>query len=159
MAKRIWVAKMNCQMPFRDFIKGEEVELDDNDVTARVKALFDCRDKEENDKADADLKVMIARLKAAKIPIPRGATKEKVKELFDTFLVKGALASSVAGEGDDRKEEHNPDSPADGDDESPSDAAPANEKNEEDKAEEKPTNEKPSDKKHAECKAKDEAKK
>lgn len=98
MAKRIWVAKMNCQMPFRDFAKGEEVELDDENVTARVKALFECRDKEEKVEYDADFKVMVARLKAAKIPIPRGATKEKVKELFDTFLVKGALASSIAGD-------------------------------------------------------------
>jgi hypothetical protein len=105
MAKRIWVAKMNCQMPFRDFVKGEEIELDDEAVTARVKALFDCRDKEEKAEADADFKVMVARLKAAKIPIPRGATKEKVKELFDTFLVKGPLASSVAGDDAGNKEE------------------------------------------------------
>ena len=98
MAKRIWVAKMNCQMPFRDFMKGEEIELDDESVTERVKALFNCRDKEENAEADADFKVMVARLKAAKIPIPRGANKEKVKELFDTFLVKGALAQNVSGD-------------------------------------------------------------
>ena len=110
MAKRIWVAKMNCQMPFRDFVKGEEIELDDENVTARVKALFDCRDKEEKAEVDANFKVMLARLKAAKIPIPRGATKEKVKELFDTFLVKGPLASSVAG--DEKKEEEKTDTPA-----------------------------------------------
>ena len=113
MAKRIWVAKMNCQMPFRDFAKGEEIELDDENVTARVKALFDCRDKEEKVEADADFKVMVARLKAAKIPIPRGATKEKVKELFDTFLVKGALASSIAGDDAGIKEEEKADAPAD----------------------------------------------
>ena len=106
MAKRIWVAKMNCQMPFRDFMKGEEIELDDENVTARVKALFECRDKkEEKTEYDADFKVMVARLKAAKIPIPRGATKEKVKELFDTFLVKGPLASSIAGDDAGNKEE------------------------------------------------------
>lgn len=99
MAKRIWVAKMNCQMPFRDFMKGEEIELDDENVTARVKALFDCRDKEEKAKADdADFKVMVARLKAAKIPIPRGANKDKVKELFKQFLVDGATAPSISGE-------------------------------------------------------------
>ena len=98
MAKRTWVAKMNCQMPFRDFLKGEEVVLDDSEVTARVKALFDCKDKPEEKKNDPDFKVMVDRLKAAKIPIPRGATKEKVKELFDTFLVKGALAQNVSGE-------------------------------------------------------------
>lgn len=105
MAKRIWVAKMNCQMPFRDFMKGEEIELDDANVTERVKALFECRDKEEKVDADADFKVIVARLKAAKIPIPRGATKEKVKELFDTFLVKGALASSIAGDDAGNREE------------------------------------------------------
>ena len=133
MAKRIWVAKMNCQMPFRDFLKGEEIELDDENVTARVKALFDCRDKEEKVEADADFKVMLARLKAAKIPIPRGATKDKVKELFDTFLVKGALASSIAGDDAGNKEEQNADAPADGDK-----AAPAEEKKSE--ADEKPAN-------------------
>ena len=98
MAKRTWVAKMNCQMPFRDFLKGEEVVLDDSDVTARVKALFECKDKPEEEKSDPDFKVMVDRLKAAKIPIPRGATKEKVKELFDTFLVNGALAQNISGE-------------------------------------------------------------
>jgi hypothetical protein len=138
MAKRIWVAKMNCQMPFRDFMKGEEIELDDENVTARVKALFDCRDKEEKAEADADFKVMVARLKAAKIPIPRGATKEKVKELFDTFLVKGALASNIVGE--EKKEEEKPDAPTEGADAAPADTtpAPAEEKKEEAKAEEKP---------------------
>lgn len=114
MAKRIWVAKMNCQMPFRDFMRGEEIELDDENVTERVKALFECRDKEEKVEADADFKVIVARLKAAKIPIPRGATKEKVKELFDTFLVKGALASSIAGDDADKKEEEKTETPAEG---------------------------------------------
>jgi hypothetical protein len=89
---------MNCQMPFRDFLKGDEVVLDDSEVTARVKALFECKDKQEEKKNDPDFKVMVDRLKAAKIPIPRGATKEKVKELFDTFLVKGALAQNISGE-------------------------------------------------------------
>ena len=111
MAKRIWVAKMNCQMPFRDFARGEEIELDDENVTARVKALFECRDKEEKVEAAADFKVMLARLKAAKIQIPRGATKEKIKELFDTFLVKGALASSIAGDDAGIKEEEKADTP------------------------------------------------
>lgn len=98
MAKRTWVAKMNCQMPFRDFLKGEEVVLDDSAVTARVKDLFECKDKTEENESDPDFKVMVDRLKAAKIPIPRGATKEKVRELFDTFLVKGALAQNVSGD-------------------------------------------------------------
>jgi hypothetical protein len=150
MAKRIWVAKMNCQMPFRDFMKGEEIELDDENVTARVKALFDCRDKEEKAEADADFKVMVARLRAAKIPIPRGSTKEKVKELFDTFLVKGALASNIVGE-EKKEEEEKHDAPTEGADAAPADTtpAPAEEKKEEAKAEEKP----------AEGEAKDEAKK
>ena len=131
MAKRIWVAKMNCQMPFRDFVKGEEIELDDANVTARVKALFDCRDKEEKAEVDADFKVMLARLKAAKIPIPRGATKEKVKELFDTFLVKGALASNIAGDDTGNKEEEKADAPAE------EKNAEADEKPVDDKGEEK----------------------
>lgn len=98
MAKRTWVAKMNCQMPFRDFLKGESVELDDNDVTARVKALFECVDKPVEKKSDPDFNVMVARLRAAKIPIPRGANKEKVSELFNAFLAKGTLAQNISGD-------------------------------------------------------------
>lgn len=107
MAKRIWIAKMNCQMPFKDFMKGEAIELDDENVTSRVKALFECRDKDDNVDTDADFKVMVSRLKAAKIPIPRGANKDKVKELFNTFLVNGALASSIAGEDTDKQKDNN----------------------------------------------------
>ena len=40
--KRTWKAKMNCIMPWRDFAKGETCELDDNEVTPRVKELFEC---------------------------------------------------------------------------------------------------------------------
>lgn len=98
MAKRIWVAKMNCMMPFKDFAKGESVVLDDSEVTPRVKALFECKDVPEKKDDDPDFKVMVARLKAAKIPIPRGANKEKVKELFKQFLVEGATAPSIAGD-------------------------------------------------------------
>lgn len=98
MAKRTWVAKMNCQMPFRDFLKGESVELDDNEVTARVKALFECVDKPVEKKSDPDFNVMVARLRAAKIPIPRGANKEKVSELFNAFLAKGTLAQNISGD-------------------------------------------------------------
>lgn len=98
MAKRTWVAKMNCQMPFRDFMKGESVELEDDEVTARVKALFECVDKPVEKKADPDFNVMVARLRAAKIPIPRGANKEKVSELFNAFLAKGTLAQNIAGD-------------------------------------------------------------
>jgi hypothetical protein len=98
MAKRTWVAKMNCMMPFRDFAKGESIILDDSEVTPRVKALFECEDPPEEKDNDPDLRVMVARLKAAKIPIPRGAKNVTIKELFDTFLVKGSLASSIAGD-------------------------------------------------------------
>lgn len=85
-------------MPFRDFLKGESVELDDNDVTARVKALFECVDKPVEKKSDPDFNVMVARLRAAKIPIPRGANKEKVSELFNAFLAKGTLAQNISGD-------------------------------------------------------------
>ena len=129
MAKRTWVAKMNCQMPFWDFLKGEEVVLDDSEVTARVKALFDCKDKPDEKKNDPDFKVMVDRLKAAKISIPRGATKEKVKELFDTFLVNGALASSVAGD-DAGDKTADADAPAEGDDKSPAEEKPSDGKDE-----------------------------
>ena len=36
---RTWRAKMNCQMPWRDFMKNETVELKDSQVDARVKEL------------------------------------------------------------------------------------------------------------------------
>lgn len=98
MARRTWVAIMNCQMPFKDFVKGEEIELDDSQVTSRVKALFKCRGEKEEEVKDPDMSVMILRLKAAKIPLPRKVTKEKVKELFDTFLAKGSLAQNIAGD-------------------------------------------------------------
>jgi len=114
MAKRTWVAKMNCQMPFRDFLKGESVVLDDNDVTERVKALFECQDKPAEKKNDPDFNVMVARLRAAKIPIPRGANKEKVSELFNTFLAKGTLAQNIAG--DTAGDNKGADAPKDGGD-------------------------------------------
>ena len=97
--KRVWKAKCRCQMPWRDFEANETVELLDSEVTPRVKALFDCLTPEEakalddSKKVDPELKVMIERLKAAKIPVKRGATKEEIKKLFDEFL-----ANSTAGE-------------------------------------------------------------
>lgn len=98
---RTWKANMDCDMPFRDFRKGETVELDDSQVTPRVKALFTCltpeQVKAENAKPDADMKVMIERLKAAKIPIRRGATKADIRKLFDEFLAK-PQGGSIAGE-------------------------------------------------------------
>ena len=102
MSKKLWRAKMRCQMPWRDFEKGEMIELDDNDVTVRVKELFECltpeeaRAAEDAKKGDPDIKVMIERLKAAKIPMKRGVKPEEVKELFKRFLVEDANASGVA---------------------------------------------------------------
>jgi hypothetical protein len=102
MGMKVWRAKMRCQMPWRDFDRNETVELDDSQVTARVKELFDCltpdevKAEEEAKKEDPDFKVMVARLKAAKIPLKRGISKDEVKELFNQFLVEGATASDVA---------------------------------------------------------------
>ena len=102
MSKKLWRAKMRCQMPWRDFEKGEMIELDDKDVTVRVKALFECLTPDEAKAADdakrgdPDLKVMIERLKAAKIPLKRGIKPEEVKELFNKFLVEDANANGVA---------------------------------------------------------------
>ena len=104
MAKRVWVAKMDCQMPFRDFRKGESWEFDDEAVNVRVKELFTCLTPEEvaakkdEEKTDPDFKVMVERLKAAKIPLKRGITKVEVKKLFDEFLANNqtdGVASSV----------------------------------------------------------------
>lgn len=100
MAKRVWRAKMSCQMPWRDFAKNETVELDDADVTPRVKDLFECLTPDElaaeGRKADPDVKVMVARLKAAKVPVGRGVTEAEVRDLFRRFLVDGAKAGDVA---------------------------------------------------------------
>lgn len=98
--KRVWRAKMNCQMPFRDFMKGETIELADSEVTPRVKELFECLTAEQVKASepddDPDYKVMVQRLKAAKIPLKRGITKEEVKKLFQEFLA--ASSTEVAGE-------------------------------------------------------------
>ena len=102
MSKKLWRAKMRCQMPWRDFEKGEMIELDDKDVTVRVKALFECLTPDEAKAADdakrgdPELKVMIERLKAAKIPLKRGINPNEVKELFKKFLVDDASANGVA---------------------------------------------------------------
>ena len=97
-AVRTWRAKMNCQMPWRDFLKGETVELKDSQVDARVKALFDCLTPEEVSpkKADPDLAVMVSRLKAAKIPMKKNATEAEIRELFAKFLGAGATASEIS---------------------------------------------------------------
>lgn len=102
MAKRIWRAKMNCQMPWRDFLKNETTELDDENVTQRVKDLFECLTPEEvaaeesAKKGDPDVKVMVSRLKAAKIPMKRGITVSEVRGLFDKFLAEGTTAGQIA---------------------------------------------------------------
>ena len=92
---RVWRAKMNCQMPWRDFQKNETVELKDSQVDARVKALFECLTPEEaNPKgADPDIAVMVSRLKAAKVPLKKSMGDKEIRELFKRFL-----ASSTASE-------------------------------------------------------------
>lgn len=95
---RTWRAKMNCQMPWRDFMKNETVELKDSQVDARVRALFECLTPEEavQKKADPDIAVMVARLKAAKIPMKKNATEQEIRELFAKFLGTGATASEIS---------------------------------------------------------------
>lgn len=98
--KRTWRAKMNCQMPTRDFLKNETVELFDSEVTPRHRALFECLSPEQAEpkKADPDLSVMVARLKAAKIPMKKNITDKEVRELFDKFLGSGATAGQISGD-------------------------------------------------------------
>ena len=99
---RQWRAKMSCQMPWRDFERGEIVELDDEKVTPRVKELFVCLnpdgEKVKSEADDADIKVMVARLKAAKVPLKKNMSPDKIRELFDQFLGSGATAGAVSGE-------------------------------------------------------------
>ena len=116
--RRMWKAKMDCQMPWRDFERGEMVELDDEQVTPRVKELFVCLnpdgEKVKGEADDADIKVMVARLKAAKVPLKKNMSPEKIRELFDEFLGSGATAGAVSGEASGEedpkppKEEHEP---------------------------------------------------
>lgn len=89
---RTWRAKMNCIMPFGDYRKDDVIELSDAQVDARVKALFECltpEEKERDEKAkktDPELKVMLERLKAAKVPLKRGMSEEEIRRLFNEFL-------------------------------------------------------------------------
>lgn len=89
-------------MPWHDFAAGETCELDDRQVTDRVKALFTCLTPDEAEaekepkERDPDYNVMLQRLKQAKITIPKGANKAKVKELFAQMLADGTLPA-VAG--------------------------------------------------------------
>lgn len=95
---RTWRAKMNCQMPWRDFQKGETVELKDSQVDARVKALFECLTPEEAKPKDADpdVAVMVSRLKAAKVPLKKNTGEKEIRELFDKFLGNGATAAEIS---------------------------------------------------------------
>lgn len=95
---RTWRAKMNCQMPWRDFAKNETVELKDSQVDARVKALFECLtpDEAKPKDADPDIAVMVSRLKAAKVPLKKNMGEEEIRELFDKFLGNGATAAEIS---------------------------------------------------------------
>ena len=84
-------------MPWRDFACGETVELDDEQVTERVKALFVCLTPDEkaaldeSKKVDPTYNVMLQRLKQAKVQIPKGANKAAIERLFKENLADGAL--------------------------------------------------------------------
>jgi hypothetical protein len=95
---RTWRAKMNCQMPWRDFVKNETIELKDSQVDARVKALFECLTPEEakGKERDPELDVMISRLKAAKVPLRKNMSEKEIRDLFDKFLGNGATASEIS---------------------------------------------------------------
>lgn len=96
--ERVWRAKMNCQMPWRDFVRGETVKLKDSQVDSRVRALFDCLtpDEAEEKKLNPDVAVMVSRLKAAKVPMKKNMSEEKIRELFDRFLGSGATAGEIS---------------------------------------------------------------
>ena len=95
---RTWRAKMNCQMPWRDFQRNETVKLMDSQVDARVKALFECLTPEEAKPKDTDpdIAVMVSRLKAAKIPLKKNMGSKEIRELFERFLAKGSTASEIS---------------------------------------------------------------
>lgn len=95
--KRTWKAKTACSMPWREFAAGETCELDDGEVTPRVKALFDCLTQEEvamaaeAAKPDPDFEVMVQRLRQAKVTIPKKATKAEIRSLFVRTLGESEL--------------------------------------------------------------------
>ena len=99
MAKKIWKAKCACVMPWKDFRSGETCELDDKDVTERVRSLFVCMTEDEvkadedmkRDAEDPTFKVKVQRLKQANVSIPRGANKKQIEELFNSFLQQSEL--------------------------------------------------------------------
>lgn len=98
---RTWRAKQACMLPWRDFERDETVELKDSQVTPLIRKLFECLDggtQVAAEKPDPDLAVMVARLKAAKIPIKKGTPAEEIRKLFDKFLGSGATAGEISEE-------------------------------------------------------------
>lgn len=101
--KRIWKAKISCCMPDHDYAVGEKVELDDEQVTDRVRALFTCMTpdeiaddaKKEVDSHDMTFKVKMQRLKQMNITIPRGANKETIDRLFDEHCVEAVVPTVI----------------------------------------------------------------
>lgn len=100
VAVRLWRAKQACMLPWRDFERGETVELKDSQVTPLIRKLFECLDggAPVAEKADPDLAVMVARLKAAKIPVKKGTSADEIRKLFDKFLGSGATAGEISDE-------------------------------------------------------------
>ena len=100
VAVRLWRAKQACMLPWRDFERGETVELKDSQVTPLIRQLFECLDggAPVAEKPDPDLAVMVARLKAAKIPVKKGTSAEEIRKLFDKFLGSGATAGEISDE-------------------------------------------------------------
>ncbi len=99
-AVRLWRAKQACMLPWRDFERGETVELKDSQVTPLIRQLFECLDggAPVAEKTDPDLAVMVARLKAAKIPVKKGTSADEIRKLFDKFLGSGATAGEISDE-------------------------------------------------------------
>lgn len=97
---RTWRAKQACMLPWRDFERGETVELKDSQVTPLIRQLFECLDggAPVAEKPDPDLAVMVARLKAAKIPVKKGTSADEIRKLFDKFLGSGATAGEISDE-------------------------------------------------------------
>lgn len=99
-AVRLWRAKQACMLPWRDFERGETVELKDSQVTPLIRQLFECLDggAPVAEKPDPDLAVMVSRLKAAKIPVKKGTSADEIRKLFDKFLGSGATAGEISDE-------------------------------------------------------------
>lgn len=98
MAKTTWRAKCRCMMPWRDYECGETVELDEGDARLddeRFRTLFERVDGPPADEPqDPSYNVMVQRLRQAKITIPKGSTRDQVRELFRKFLADGELPAA-----------------------------------------------------------------